>query len=90
MPAYEYENEEHGLRVVVAFPVAARPDVITLKRRTVPTRVFVGVGALPPTTGDKLQQGYKDLEEKGQLRDRGGNYLDVKTIKKAIAMPETD
>lgn len=89
MPLYEYENREHGITHTVACPLAQRPEQIVLTRRTVPSRITVGVGARPPTMGDKLAQGYKALENsKTGLADRSGNYLPVKTIKEAIATPD--
>jgi hypothetical protein len=90
MPLYEFENEEHGIRVTLPLPVKGRPDAIVLKRRTVPSRVTVGVGAKPPTHSDKLREGYKKLEEAGGLQERGGNYLPVSTIKRALETPDTE
>lgn len=88
MPCYEFENEEHGIRLVLPLSVYGRPDTIVLRRRTVPSRVTIGVGAKPPTDGEKLAAGYKQIEDRGQLQT-GGNYLDVATIKRAIAEPDT-
>lgn len=88
MPLYEYENAEHGITTTIACPLDRRPEEIVLRRRSVPSRITVGTGAKPPTMGDKLAQGYKALENAGQLTDRGGNYLPIKTIKEAIATPD--
>jgi len=87
MPAYEFENEEHGLTQTLHFPVNTRPDEIVLRRRTVPSRITIGTGAKPLTMGDKLAQGYKDLESRGQLKD-GPASPTTKQIKQAIAMPD--
>lgn len=89
MPLYEYENAEHGITHTVACGLAERPAQIVLTRRMVPSRVTIGVGAQPPTMGHKLAAGYKALEASATgLADRGGRYLPVETIKRAIAMPD--
>lgn len=89
MPLYEYENAEHAVVLLAQFPVNARPDEIVLKRRTVPSRVTVCTGAKAPTMSDKLAQGYKELESRGQLK-AGPKTLSTRAIKQAIAMPDTD
>lgn len=89
MPLYEFENEEHAVVLLAQFPVNARPDEIVLKRRTVPSRVTVCTGAKAPTMSDKLAQGYKELESRGQLK-AGPKTLSTRAIKQAIAMPDTD
>lgn len=90
MPIYEFENVEHGLAVALRMPVDERKNEIVLTRKQIPSHLTVGVGAKPPTTGEKLQQGYKVLEECGQLRETGGDYLSIKEIKQVIAAPEAD
>ena len=90
MPLYEFENAEHSVTLLAQFPAHARPDTITLTRRTVPSRVSICVGAQPPTMSDKLAAGYKHLEDTGKLAARGSAALSTATIKRAIAMPETD
>lgn len=87
MPLYEYANDEHGLTQTLQFPVNGRPDEIVLRRRTVPSRVTIGTGAKPPTMSDKLAQGYKDLEARGQLKP-GPATPTTQQIKQAIAMPD--
>lgn len=87
MPLYEFINEEHGLTQTLQFPVGSRPDEIVLRRRTVPSRVTIGTGAKAPTMSDKLAQGYKDLESRGQLK-AGPNTPTTQQIKQAIAMPD--
>ena len=87
MPAYEFENKEHGITVLVPMPVAQLKDEITLSRVRVPSRINIGVGAQPPTTSDKLRQGYKKLEEKGQLQDRPG-YMPARTLKRVLETPD--
>ena len=89
MPLYEFQNDEHSVTCCVHFPADARPDTITLTRRTVPSRVSICVGAQPPTMSDKLAAGYKHLEDTGKLAARGKAALSTATIKRAIAMPET-
>lgn len=89
MPLYEFENADHGVTLLAQFPVDARPDTITLTRRTVPSRVTVCTGAKAPTMSDKLAQGYKDLESRGQLKE-GPKTMTTAAIKRAIAMPDTD
>lgn len=91
MPLYEFENVQHDIRVTLPLPVEGRPDEIVLKRRTVPSRITVGVGTKPPTLSQKLAQGYKRLEETGALRDdKSGQYLPVKTIKRALETPDPE
>ena len=87
MPLYEFINEEHGIRVTVPFPVNDRPNAITLTRAAVPSSITVGVGARPPTEGEKIAQAYKKVEQAGGLRS-GGNYLSTAAVKRAIAMPD--
>ena len=87
MPLYEYTNEQHGLKHAIQFPVNGRPDEIVLRRCTVPSRITIGTGAKPPTMSDKLAQGYKDLESRGQLK-QGPATLSTQQIKQAIAMPD--
>lgn len=89
MPLYEYENADHAVVLLAQFPVADRPDEIVLRRRTVPSRVTICTGAQAPTMSDKLAQGYKDLEARGQLK-AGPKTLSTAAIKRAIAMPDTD
>ena len=89
MPLYEFTNEQHGLSVTVPFPVSDRPNSITLPRAAVPSSITVGVGARPPTEGDKIAQAYKHVEQAGGLA-RGGNYLSTAAVKRAIAMPDHD
>lgn len=89
MPMYEFVNEDLGVKLDVQFPVDARPDEIVLQRKRVPSRVTVGVGALPPTEGKKLLDGYKQLEERGQFEDRPGYYT-AKQIKAASALPDVE
>lgn len=90
MPIYEYENPEHGITVALRMPVNERKNEIILKRKQIPSHLTVGVGAKPPTMGEKLHQGYKVLEECGQLKETGGNYLPLDTVKKVLAAPDTD
>jgi hypothetical protein len=87
VPTYEYTNEEHGIRIDVRMPVDARTDTIVLTRRTVPSRITVGVGAQPPTHGERLLKDYKRLEDTGQLSDHP-NYLSPAQVKAAAALPE--
>lgn len=89
MPIYEYENQEHAVVLLAQFPISARPDEIVLRRRTVPSRVTICTGARAPTMSDKLAQGYKDLESRGQLKP-GPKTMSTQAIKRAIAMPDTD
>jgi hypothetical protein len=89
MPIYEYENPEYAVTVLAQFPVASRPDTIVLTRRTVPSRVTVCTGAQAPTMSDKLAEGYKTLEARGQLK-AGPKTMSTQAIKRAIAMPDTD
>jgi hypothetical protein len=89
MPVYEYENQRHGVRVLVRCAVDRRPRTLVLRRRAVPSHITFGVGTKPPSMGDKLAAGYKKLEDLGQLSDaKGTAHLDAKTIKRAIAMPD--
>lgn len=89
MPLYEFENEALGIRVDVAMPVDERVNEIVLTRRQVPRCVSVCTGAQPPTQGERLLKGYKDLEERGQFRDKQPGYLTAAQIKKAAALPDT-
>jgi len=88
MPAYEFVNKRHGLSVLVPCSVERRPRSITLRRVAVPSGVMVCSGARAPTIGDKLFAGYKAMDQAGKLSDKNPNYLPVKTIKKALAMPD--
>jgi hypothetical protein len=89
MPLYEFTNEELGLTALVPFSIAERPDEIVLKRAAIPSRISVGVGARPPTQGEKLAQGYKKLEDMGGLmKTAGKDYLPISAIKEAIATPD--
>jgi hypothetical protein len=87
MPLYEFENTEHGIRIDLPLPVDARPDTIVLVRRTVPSRVTVGVGARPATQGEALLQSYKAMESQGKLT-QSSNYLSVAEVKRAASMPD--
>ncbi len=73
MPVYEYESAEHDIHVELRFPAGEKPDEIVLRRRTVPSHVTVGVGAKPPTMGQKIGAGLKKLEADGQLKIRPGD-----------------
>jgi hypothetical protein len=87
MPLYEFVNDELGVKLDIPFPVDLRPDQIVLKRKSVPSRITVGVGAKPLTTGEKVLTGFRKMEANGKLPDRPG-YLSATQIKKAWAVPD--
>lgn len=86
MPIYEFVNEEHGIRAEARFPVSARPDTIVLTRRTVPSRLNIGVGAQPMTAGQELLADYKKLEATTGLDQRPGR-MTAEQIKAAAQSP---
>lgn len=89
MPLYEFVNEHHGLKVDLVFPVDDRPDEIVLRRNRVPSRVTVGVGAKPTTTGQELLNDYKKLEERGNLDQRPGRFT-AEQVKEAALLPDVE
>lgn len=93
MPLYEYQSPA-GLSVLEHRPVDRRDDPLVLEgvtftRRTVPSRLTIGVGARPETTSEKTWKGYRHLELAGKLDDRPG-YLPASKVKAALLEPETD
>jgi hypothetical protein len=88
MPIYEYENDQ-GRTLLLHRPVDQRdePTEPGFRRRTIPSRLSVGVGAPPMSTGEELRRGYYKLEERGQLKDRPG-YLSAAKVKRALEMPD--
>lgn len=79
-----YENTDLGYTVTV--PGRGWPNELVFARRTIPERIGTICGAKPPTMGEKLSEGYKRLEDKGQLKDAPG-YLPLSAVKKALAEP---
>ena len=92
MPIYEFQCGERTLlrhRPGHERDLPVEINGQSYQRRTIPTRLSVGVGARAETMSQKTWKGYRDLEMKGQLQDRPG-YLPAAQVKAALAMPETD
>ena len=92
MPVYEYEVG--GSTVLLHRPVERRDDPVMIgdqlaTRRTIPSRLTVGVGARQPTMSDKTWKGYRDLELAGKLNDHPG-YMPAAKVKEALLAPEFD
>ena len=65
MPVYEYECPETGARAELIRSVDERdlPVVVTLRRKTVPSRIGLVVGATPePTMAETLRNAYHQVE----------------------------
>lgn len=92
MPVYEYISDAGQIQLLRR-PVDQRDAPVLMRgvryrRRTVPTSLMVGTGAKPPTMGERLTKGYRKLESDGKLTDQNPNYLPVKKIKEALALPD--
>jgi len=93
MPIYEYATAERHT-TLLRRSVAERDQPVAIdgrpaRRLQIPSRLTVGTGAAPETMSQKTWKGYRDLELAGKLADKPG-YLPAETIKRALAMPETD
>ena len=94
MPIYEYESDT-GPTVLLRRPVDQRDAPVLMggrrfRRRTVPSRISVATNTKPPTMSQELTKGYYHLEQNGKLSDKNPNYLSVKNIKEALALPDVD
>lgn len=85
MPAYEYENKRHGLRVTVNAPVQTRPGRIVLTRRTVPSVIRVNTGVKEATLSQKIHEGYRQLEARGHLAKKAPASPSTKEIKRILS-----
>ena len=89
MPVYEYIDEQRGITVEEVRPVERRdePLTITLRRKTVPTRIGLVAGGLvkEPTFKDTLRKAYHAREQ--ELGSRFRPQHNVKTIRSTLDSP---